>query len=167
MTRLDLLNVLCDVTRTETADIIMPVRIQKKDEVQKCRAAGVYRMRLPDSSAAEKKVPYIIHQIITGRDSQPSGQRVSSVTVVRSIFCVYSENEEEGSLLLLNLMERLRIYLLKQVVIGERYEIDLEAGMEALIYPDETAPYYMGEMSTTWKLPAIKREVKMYGSKEK
>jgi len=163
VTRLDLLNVLCDVTRAETADIIMPTRVQKKDEIQRYRAAAVHRMRLPDGKAAEKKAPYIIHQIITSKDSQQPGQYVSSVAVIRSIFCVYNddkEGEEEGSLMLLNLMERLRISLLKQVVIGERYELDLEAGMEALIYPDETAPYYIGEMSTTWKLPAIKREVK-------
>ena len=159
MTRLDLLGVLCDVTREATADIIMPSRVQKGDEEQIFRAADVHRMRLPDSSAAQKKAPYIIHQIITGRDTQSAGERVSSVATVRSIFCVYNDNEEEGGLMLLNLMERLRIHLLRQVVIGERYQLDLQAGLECLIYPDDTSPYFAAEMSSTWKLPSVKREV--------
>lgn len=159
MTKTDLLNVLTDVTKEVTANLIMPVRIQKKDEVQMFRAADVHKMRLPDSSAAQKKAPYIIHQIITSKDSQVSGQLVRSSATVRSIFCVYNENEEEGGLVLLNLMERLRIALLKRVVIGDRFQLDLEVGLESLIYPDDSAPYYTGEMSSTWKIPAIKREV--------
>ena len=160
MTKVDLLEILSVFTREATADIIMPTRVQKGDEKQLFRAADVHRMRLPDSSAAQKKAPYIIHQIITGRDTQTSGKPVSASATVRSIFCAYNDNEEEGGLMLLNLMERLRIALLERVVIGDRFQLDLETGLESLIYPDDTAPYYCGEMSSTWILPAIKREVK-------
>ena len=61
--------------------------------------------------------------------------------------------------MLVNLMERLRIAILKQVIIGRRFQLDLKAGVETLIYPDDTAPYYAGEMITTWILPAVEREV--------
>ena len=64
--------------------------------------------------------------------------------------------------MLLGLMERLRIKLLKQVVIGERYQLDLTQGAEVLIYPDDTAPYFAGEMITTWKIPSIEREVRQW-----
>ncbi len=60
---------------------------------------------------------------------------------------------------MLNLMERLRLHLLKKVVIGDQFELDKAAGVEALAYPDDTAPYYAGELVTTWKLPAVEREV--------
>ena len=60
---------------------------------------------------------------------------------------------------LLNLMERLRIALLKQCVIGNQYELNLQEGVETMIYPDDTAPYFMGEMVTTWNLPPVQREV--------
>lgn len=40
--------------------------------------------------------------------------------MVRSIFAVYNDDEQEGGLMLLNLMERLRIRLLREVVIGRR-----------------------------------------------
>ena len=108
------------------------------------------------------KAPYIIHQLITGQDIQEPRQHVSSSVSIRSICCVYHPDEEEGALLLLNLMERLRIRLLKDVVIAGQFELDLEAGLETLIYPDDTAPYYAGELLSTWKLPAVEREVRQW-----
>lgn len=160
MNRIILLEQLRVFTKNATGDIIMPVRMQKGDTDQESRAADVHLMRLPDSGAAQKKAPYIIHQSITGKDIQPEGENVTSSAVVRSIFCVYNDNEEDGALMLLNLMERLRIHLLKQVVIGDQFQLDLKAGLESVTYPDDTAPYYAGEMISTWILPAIQREVR-------
>ena len=160
--RVDLLERLKEVTQDAIKDLILPVRIQREGEDQSYRSADVYLMRLPDSKSATKKAPYIIHQLITGRDMQDEGQRVTSTVQVRSIFCVYSDDEQEGGLMLLGLMERLRIKLLKQVVIGERYQLDLTQAAEALIYPDDTAPYFAGAMVTTWKIPSIEREVRQW-----
>ena len=101
----------------------------------------------------------MLHQLITGMDRQPQGQRAESTAKVRSICCVYSDDEQEGGLMLLNLMERMRIALLKQVVIGNQFTLDLDAGLETMAYPDDTAPYFVGEMLSTWKLPAVEREV--------
>lgn len=160
--RVDLLERLKEVTQDAIKDLILPVRIQREGEDQSYRSADVYLMRLPDSKSATKKAPYIIHQLITGRDMQEEGRRVTSTVQVRSIFCVYSDDEQEGGLMLLGLMERLRIKLLKQVVIGERYQLDLTQAAEVLIYPDDTAPYFAGEMVTTWKIPSIEREVRQW-----
>ncbi len=159
MTKSILLERLVNFSKEATKDLIMPVRMQEHDTKQQHRAADNYKMRLPDSSAAQKKAPYIIHQIVTGKDQQRHGDKAKSGTVVRSVFCVYNEDEQEGALMLLNLMERLRISLLKTVVIGNQFELDLDAGLETMIYPDDTAPYYAGEMISTWKLPAVEREV--------
>jgi hypothetical protein len=123
------------------------------------RAADIHLMRLPDSTAATKKAPYIIHQLITGQDIQPPGMIEEARAVVRSIFCVYDDNEEFGALSLLNLMEKVRIYFLEQGVIGQQFRLDLNTGVEMLIYPDSTAPYYIGEMISTWLLPRVKRKV--------
>lgn len=157
---LGLLECLREFTRDATGQIIMPTRVQKAGEEPGFRAADVYLMRLPDSRAAAKKAPYILHQLLTARDGQPKGKPPEASAVVRSIFCVYSADEQEGGLMLLNLMERLRIALLRDTIIGRRYRLDMEAGAERLIYPDDTAPYFAGEMITTWKIPAIEREVR-------
>ena len=61
--------------------------------------------------------------------------------------------------MLLNLMERLRIALLRKGVIGDQFQLDRSAGLECIIYPDDTAPYFAGEMSTVWRMPAVEREV--------
>ncbi len=159
MNKVILLEQLKLFTEEATKDIIMPTSVQKGDTEQGYRSAEVHRMRLPDSSQAKKKAPYIIHQALTGKDVQPQGQNLASSATVRTIFCVYNADEEEGGLMLLNLMERLRIRLLKEIVIGSQFILDTEAGIEAIAYPDDTAPYYAGEMVSTWKIPAVQREV--------
>lgn len=161
MTRTILLKRLRAFTEKVTADLIMPTRLQKGDTEQSFRPAKVYLTRLPDGTSATKKAPYVLHQVITGMDQQPQGQRVTSSAKVRSICCVYNDDEQEGGLMLLNLMERLRIAMLRQVVIGGQFTLDLEAGLETLVYPDDTAPYFVGEMISTWKLPPVEREVNL------
>ncbi len=153
MTAVILLEQLKAFTEEATKDLIMPTKMQKGDTEQTYRAAEVHKMRLPDSGSATKKAPYIIHQVITGKDT------TESQTKVRSIFCVYNENEEEGGLMLLNLVERMRIALLKAGTVGNQFTLDINAGLERLIYPDDTAPFYAGEMISVWEMPTVKREV--------
>lgn len=158
-TRIQLLYALKEFTEETVRDIILPTSYQKDDGSEGESKATVYLMRLPDSTSAQKKAPYIIHQVITGHDIQQEGQREERKTVVRSIFCVYCSNEQKGGLKLLELMERVQIRMQQKVVIDNVYELDLKESMETLIYPDDTAPYFIGEMVSTWKLPRIKREV--------
>lgn len=165
MTKTMLLDALTEFTRQAVKDLILPVRVQKGDTMQSYRAADVYKMRLPDSSAATKKAPYIVHQVIGGKDVQAEGSREDASATIRTIFCVYADDEQEGGLMLLELMERLRISLLRQVVIGKQFSLDLTAGVETISYPDDTAPYFAGEMSTVWKMPAVEREVNFHADK--
>jgi len=163
VTRTVLLEVLKRLTEEELKDIILPISAQKGDSENQSKAVEVHKMRLPDSTSYKKKAPYIIHQVITGKDFQPTGKLVESTTVIRSIFCVYSNStEEDGAMMLLNLMERLRIRLLKQSIFGEQFTLNLEAGLEAIIYPDNTAPYFGGEMVSTWQMPSVQKEVPSY-----
>lgn len=160
MTRTGLLQSLKDFTEDATKDLLLPVRRQKSDAEEPAdRQAKVYMTRLPEMKASENKAPYIVHSIITGRDAQTQGEQVKCMATVRSTFCVYNQDEETGGLDLLNLTERLRIGLLKKIVVGA-FEMDMQQGIELLVYPDDTSPYYLAEMVTTWKLPPIKREVK-------
>ena len=166
MNKVDLLEQLKAFTMNATGDLLLPVRQQEKDITEPLpRAADVFLMRLPDFQSATKKAPYILHQVITGADVQDEGEDAPDASaVIRSIFCVYCKDEQEGGLHLLNLMERLRIALLETPIIGKRYELNLQSGIESMIYPDgvagtdRTAPYYLGEMLSTWELPKIQRK---------
>ena len=82
-----------------------------------------------------------------------------SRATIRTIFCVYHPDEQEGGLALLNLMERLRLSLLEQGVVGKQFILDKETGLESLVYTEDIAPYYAGEMISVWKLPPIERKV--------
>lgn len=161
MTKQDLLDALCDFTRDEMKDLILPVQLQEDDESTPLpRAPDVYDHGLPDFSQAEKKVPYIIHQVITANDVWRAGQQFpESKTVVRSIFAVYHEDSQEGQRVLLGMLERLRIALWRQRVIGKQFKLDMKAGADYLIYEKQLPPFYAGEMLTTWELPSVKLEV--------
>ena len=182
MTKVILLEQLKEFTKIKTKDMLLPVRQQEEDveaageeaqgaeakviEVEPLsRPPEVFLMRLPDFRSVTKKAPYVLHQIIMGGDTQPEGESEPYATaVVRTVFCVSCADEQEGSMYLLNLMERLRIALLEEPLIGGQFELDLTAGLETVPYSDNanaadrTAPYYLGEMISTWKLPRIKRK---------
>lgn len=161
MNWVDLLQALADFIGEKTADLIMPIRVQAKDEEQKYRAADVYKMRLPDSKEAKKKAPYVLIQLITAADEQPERGQDDSYAVVRIICCTYNPDEQEGALQLLNLASRIRINLLKRCVVGPHNEfwLDKTEKLEFMAYPEDTAPYYAGEMIGTWHMPPVQREV--------
>lgn len=159
MTKINLLHALQNFTEQAVADMLLPTKMAQGECEPTMCPAGVYLTRLPDSTAATKKVPYILHQVITGLDKQQSGQLLSSKVEVRTIFAVYHEDEQQGGLLLLQLMERLRIALLRNGIMEKQFVLNLEQGVETLVYPEDTPPYFIGEMATTWNMLAVEREV--------
>lgn len=159
MTKVLLLSELKSFCKNAVKNFKLPTALQKGDTEITLRPPDVYQMRLPNSKAAEKVAPYIILQLVTGKDEQSPGQPSDSTALVRLIFCVYSRDEQEGALSLLNVMEAVRIELLKSEVVGKKFNLDKKEGVETLIYPDDTAPYFMGEMMTSWHLPPVEREI--------
>ena len=162
MTKEQLLDDLKSFLVGVTKHYELPEALQKGDTEQKFRAPEIYKMRLPNSNDAKKKAPYIIVQYVTGKDYHRQLQQSQSNAVVRLIFCVYNKDEEEGALSLLNVMETVRLELMKQVLIGKCFKLDTDAGVESLVYPEDTAPYYAGEMMFTVFVPPTEREV-FYG----
>lgn len=184
MTKVILLNELKKFTEAVTSGILLPVRPAAEDigppagmlepngrpspawdpnetENPPPRPPNVYRMRLPRFRDATRKAPYILHQVLTGKDIQTAGKPLDSSALVRTVFCVYHQDEEEGALSLLNLMEALRIALLERPVLPGPFALDLKAGLETLAYPDDgdprTTPYYLGEMMSTWRMEPVRR----------
>lgn len=164
MTKQNLLDTLCDFTRVVVKDMLLPVEMQEDDEAQpQPRHPDVYSMGLPDFAEAGKKAPLIIHQIITANDVWPeSSAEPVSKAVMRTVFGIYHPNSQEGPLALLGLIERVRLALWRQRIIGEQFILDMKAGVDYLIYDKQLPPFYAGEMVTVWKLPPVEREVK-YG----
>lgn len=120
-------------------------------------------MRLPQSTSYKKYAPYIIVQYVTSKDVQKHSERSDSTAAIRLIFCVYNDDEEAGALDLVNVIDAVRLRLMREVVIKDKYRLDTDAGLETLIYIDDTAPYYGGEMMFTIEIPPIEREVNLNG----
>ncbi|GHU42206.1 hypothetical protein FACS1894111_05740 [Clostridia bacterium] len=180
MTPIILLERLKEFLQENTKDIILSVRPVKNKtlpqtprtrgnrtaeeeteaEQVRNRAAEVHLMRLPDKDAEENRIPYILLQLITGTDTQEPGQQEDSETKVRIIIATYSENDSEGALDVLNLISRIRIALLKAGEVGQQFL--LRKPLEYLVYPDDTRPYFFGEIMSIWEMPTIKREVNLY-----
>ena len=84
-----------------------------------------------------------------------------TILLMLSFVCAmpaWAEDESEGATCVLNLLTRIRVALLKDGVIGERYM--LKPPLEMIVYPDgTTAPYYLGEMMTEWEMPVVESEV--------
>ena len=142
MTRVNLLEALRKTTEAAVEGMKLPAPSEWHQ---------VFSCRLPDENAKLESAPYILHQIITGKDVQKPGQRPFSVSVARSLFCVWNADGQEAGLTLLNLMETVRLALIRPPAIGGAFTLDRGAGVETLIYPgDETAPFALGELISTW-----------------
>ena len=148
MTPLQLLDALEAFVKQETKDILLPVRVDRKSGENKERAAEVYKMRLPNKTAQTERVPYLLLQYIKSTDTQEQGQDPESECTVRIVAATYC---------VLNLLTRIRVALLKDGVVGGQFV--LKSPLEMIVYPDSTAPYYLGEMMTTWAMPIIESEV--------
>lgn len=157
MTAVMLLDELKKFIEENTKDIILSVRTKTNSEGENERPASVHKMRLPNKDAETKLIPYILLQFLTGKDEQEEGERPASECKIRIIVATYSEDGEEGAMDVLNILTRIRIALLKKGIIGEQFLI--KKPLEYIVYPEDTAPYHMGEMLTIWEMPEIEREV--------
>lgn len=160
MTRVALIEALKRMCEEAVAEMKLPVTVQKGDEEEQVRVPEVYRMRLPNSSSAKKLAPYIIVQLIDSKQVHISSEPKPKYTAtVRLICCVYCADEELGAIMLLNLLDRLETFILKKTQIGKSFILDVNEPFEAIVYPDDTAPYYAGELIGTFQLPPIQQEV--------
>lgn len=165
MTARELLRTLKVFCEDAVKGMVLPTAVQKGDtEIQK-RPPTMYEMRLPDSGNAEKLAPYAIIQVVHTKHVQKPGDKPRYFVDVRIVFGVYCEDEQEGAIMLLNFMERVQMRLLEEVDIGSLCLLDVNEPLEGLIYPEDTAPYYAGEMMGTFVLPGIEREVDWNGLK--
>lgn len=167
MNKVSFLYALKSPVELAVADLRFGTSVQKGDTEQKKRAPEVHLMRLPDGTAAYKYAPYVIIQLISGKQSRDGNGHAVRKATVRFIFCVYNQNGEEGSLELLNLIESVESAILKAIKFGACFTLDTDEPFETLIYPDETRDYYFGESVGVFHLPPIEQEVNLFEEKSK
>ncbi|MCL2357468.1 MAG: hypothetical protein FWC70_10025 [Defluviitaleaceae bacterium] len=160
MTEIVLLDALQAFIKEQTKNIMLSTRPEKGGTVKGTpgkRAAEVHKMRLPDKNAETKRIPYVLLQVITGVHEQNPGYNPEHTCKVRIIIATYSEDGGEGANDVLNVLTRIRVALLKAGEVGEQFL--LRSPVEYIIYPEDTNPYYFGEIMSVWEMPHIKREI--------
>ena len=150
MTAIELLDALQKFIEEKTKDIVL--REKGKEGLE--RAAKVFKMRLPNKDAETKFIPYILLQFLTGKDGDAASSSESECKI-RIVVVTYSEDGSEGAMDVLNLLTRIRIALLENGLIDERFLV--KKPLEYIVYPDDTDPYYLGEMVVTFEMPTIER----------
>lgn len=163
MNRVMLLEALKVRQTEDLADLLMPT-VPKKDKPSVLRPVEIFKGKLPDRKSETEKAPYIVNAVLNSNFYRDPGEEPTSEVTVRSTLCVYNENNEEGTLMLLNLLERLRISYTKNPIVDGVFEclFDKEHPIQDLIYPDETMPFFMADQVTVWSLPPVEREVRKW-----
>lgn len=156
MDKQQLLYSLRDMTREILGDAKYPVQPTERNPEPEPIVPNIFLQRVPSAREATKKAPYVLHQIATGEDIQKPGTMPTANALVRHVFVIYNEDEQEGGMQLLEMVEKFRIGLLQRLSLGN-FRLDLTEGVDTTIYPDDTAPFYIAEMGTTWDIPAINR----------
>ncbi len=161
MNRVMLLEALKVRQAEDLKDLLMPT-VPKKDKPSVLRTVEIFKGKLPDRKSETEKAPYIVNAVLNSNFYRDPGEEPTSEVTVRSTLCVYNENNEEGTLMLLNLLERLRISYTKNPIVDGVFEclFDKEHPIQDLVYPDETMPFFMADQVTVWSLPPVEREVR-------
>lgn len=163
MTRIELMQELKSFTEIVTKDFVLPVPSQDDSSASpgEYRAPGVYLANLPDPDQASEYVPYVLHQMVVGRYQHEAEQYPVFTANVRSVFVVYDPDAERGGIMLLNLMDRFQTALIEAGGLARQFKLNVLEGIESLVYPnsDQTRPFYGGEMSTVWWVPAPERRI--------
>lgn len=159
MTKTQLIEDLKVFIEDSLKDFVLPTKLKKGETEQQYRHPVVFKQRVPDSQSATDKAPCVLLQLTGSSDAQSPGDKLTSTAEVRIVFMVYCKDEQEGGMTLLEVMERVRIDLLQMIFLNNQYMLDTTAGIATTVYNDDTAPFYIGEMSTTWQMPPVRRKV--------
>lgn len=163
MNRVMLLEALKVRQTEDLADLLMPTA-PKKDKPSVLRPVEIFKGKLPDRKSETEKAPYIVNAVLNSNFYRNPGEEPTSLVTIRSTMCVYNEDNEEGTLMLLNLLERMRVSYMKNPIVDKTFQVlfDEEHAIQDLVYPDETMPFFMADQVTVWSLPPVEREVRKW-----
>lgn len=94
--------------------------------------------------------PCILIRALKGFDEDASRPKIK-------LFFATESEENDGFLELMNLMERVRIALLRKGCLDQRFR--LERPYEWEIYEEQAEPVWIGEALTQWTMPTVLEEV--------
>ena len=155
MTPLDLLESLKGYCEKKTEGMRLVARVPENGTEAGERPPKVFIGNLPNKEAEKKAAPYILLKLLTKKTDDEE-----SVCRVRIICVTYSEDKQENYIQCLNLLTKIEMELLKDVVIENRYSC--QKPIETIVYDDDLEVYQVGEMMTIWEMKKVERDVRQY-----
>ena len=90
MTPIILLDRLEEFVKEVTKDIRLQVKVRNiNPEEEKESTANVYKMRLPKKEDQVQQIPYILLQILNGKDDKKEKEPEESICTVRVVVATY------------------------------------------------------------------------------
>ena len=115
---------------------------------------GVHLGALPSKTEATRDNS--VYPLIIIRPIEGDSDKDEATARVKLIFGTQSE-DDSGFVDVLNLMERVRILLMRQRIIDKKYRI--ESSWKWTFMEDQPEPQWVCHAITTWTLPQIRQEV--------
>ncbi|CAH1058854.1 hypothetical protein [Paenibacillus pseudetheri] len=116
---------------------------------------AVHLGALPSKTAENRNDP--VFPLIIVRPMDGDSDNDESRVQVKLLFGTQSE-DDSGFIDVLNLMERVRILLMRQRIIDKKFRI--ESNWKWQFLEDQPEPQWICQAITTWTLPQIRQEVK-------
>lgn len=153
----NLLDCLKEFIEEDLKDCTLPVKQDGWEDQPNERPIEVHEMTMPEPDEDHERIPYILLQLLNGKDERGNDGQMHSIVNVRIVITIYDRDMREGRMNLLYIVQRLRRDLQHKGVIGNCFTLKMP--LEYLIYPDEIEWYHLAEMATQWEIPAEERQV--------
>jgi len=115
---------------------------------------GVHLGALPSKTEATRDIPD--YPLIIIRPIEGDSDNDAASAKVKLIFGTQSD-DDSGFIDVLNLMERVRILLMRQRIIDKKYRI--EPSWKWTFMEEQPEPQWICQAITTWTLPQMRQEV--------
>lgn len=158
MTPIMLIDELTKFIEEKTKDMILPAKTERGSDKPKERRPEVYKMRPPETDDETNKIPYVVVQYLKSTLAEDNNAMLgyTEKCQIRIIAATYSQNQSEGNIAVLNLLTRIKQEVTKCGMISKQFILKMP--VETIIYPDNTEPYYFGEIMTNWEIPVTESE---------
>lgn len=153
MIALDLQSELISELKTLFTGQLFPAYSPSIDENPEPVPLNIYSQVLPQQGNGDlgAYAPYLIVQLISGNQDDEIGPE--DVKVVLNVGIHSYDEQNQGHVFVLNIIEIIRQYLFLKRTFGGKYFVTLP--FEWQINDEDLWPYFFGGVETHWNLPII------------
>ena len=153
MIALNLQSVLIKEFQTLFTGQLFPAYSQNVNDNPDPAPLNIYSQALPQEGNGDLGVyaPYLVVQLINGKQDDEIGPE--DVKVILNIGIHSYDEENQGHVFILNIINTIRQHLFLKRTFGKKYFVTLP--FEWKLNDDDIWPYFVGSIETNWNLPII------------